>query len=235
LATLLAPRSWLMLGIVAAYLLLVPLAIFNVVPTEPAVEATPTYAMVSQLLQTLEHMPYAERVRQYMEERGFPEPQIAAKTYFLATSYLIMLTAYLAALSIMTLVLLVWGSRTDFFSELLSMFGRRTGRIYGVLLSILLAIDAFVTWDGIDGLFPFPGHSFRGEDHIATSNLSVVTVVFFMGFSLLVTTAIVRLSLCAVYAWRYAPDAEPELPMKSIPPQDPTPEIETWQPDKLSH
>ncbi|MGH9694276.1 MAG: hypothetical protein ACRD5Z_09055, partial [Bryobacteraceae bacterium] len=71
MATLLSPRSWLMLGVLAAYLTLVPLAIFKVVPTQPAVEATSIDVKANQILLTLEHVPYAERVRQYMEERRF--------------------------------------------------------------------------------------------------------------------------------------------------------------------
>jgi len=233
LSTLLQPRGWMMLGIVAAYLALVPLAIFDAIPARSALEQASTDSTVRQILHALEHVPYITRVRENMEAHQHPEPDIAAKVGFLAVSYFIMLAGYVGALMGTAVALLRWGVRRDGLTELLSIFGRRGLGAYWVLVLIVLAVDLVVSWIGIDGLFRFPNEiTFRGADYIVRSDASVMTVVLFMGLSLLASLAVLRLSMCYAYARQHTPDVESELPRKSVPMTDPVPEVETWQPER---
>jgi hypothetical protein len=232
LSTLLQPRGWLMLGIVTAYLVLVPLAIFDAIPARSALEQAPAGSIVRKILHSLEHVPYGVRVRENMLASQHAETDIAAKVRFIALSYFIMFAAYVGTLTITGATLLLWGVRSDSFTELMSMFGRSGLSIYWVLGAIVFVVDLLVSWIGIDGLFRFPNEiAFRGVDQIITSNASIMTVVLFMGLSLLASMAILRLSLCYAYAHRHAQDVPPDLPRGSMPTMDPAPEIETWQPE----
>jgi hypothetical protein len=153
------------------------------------------------------------------------------KLQFLETSYFIMLSAYAAAVVSLTLILIVWGAEGDGYTSVLTVLGKRTLVIYWLFLPVLLIIDLFFSWLGLHGYRSFFEDSTYRADMIVTSNGSIAEIVLILSLSLLCSLAIARFTVCYLHARRHAPDIPEQLPTRSIPPQDPRPEVEYWKPE----
>jgi hypothetical protein len=226
------PRDWLLFGMPVFYALVVLLTILTLAHGRPVTDLLANHTVIGWIAGVLQHLPYVERVAGNMETHGLSKALIDAKVQFLTCSYVVMLSGYVLAVLCTSLALVLWGLQDDPYTEMFSIFGRQSRAVFWTFFVILGCGDLFVAWFGIHGFGYFPDRGGYRADYIETSDFAVVRVVFLMAFSLLVTLAMARFSLCCTYGYRHVSEAEQEWPRSGVPQLDEPAEIEEWKPEK---
>ena len=222
-------RGWLLLGSAVFWALFSLLAIFDVIPIRSAIDRAP--GVVDAARRSMLAVPYIGRVQESMEVHGHPATEIAAKLQFLTASYLIMLGAYAVLLLGVSLVFVAWGAKDDFYTDMLTVFGKRSVNAYWLAMPIIAVADLFFVWIGLTGYRNLADdHLFRA-DFIVTSNFWIVDHILPWAASLFISLALVRFTLCYLSALRSAPDIPIEWPHHGVPQVEPAPEVEPWKPE----